>query len=208
MPRKELFTFARYSIGLLRLPARLVRALRGKHLPRKPETSRTFSEADKKSPRRKTFFCGEGISIQTLLFGQRRDKRHVTNNYALIENFIGEDPILLKYSTTITQHLRSPRWEYNVFQTENNMPKQATNCGKRMEDSRTQKGNLWYTGGDHPSPARETPPRKPEIALPRQGSSGALCKAEAGRPDKITDETAAIPPLSASAPAIRVSVPA
>ena len=54
----------------------------------------------------------------------------------------------------------------------------------------------------------ESSSRKPEIALPRQGSSGALCKAEAGRPDKITDETAAIPPLSASAPAIRVSVPA
>ena len=54
----------------------------------------------------------------------------------------------------------------------------------------------------------ESSSRKPEIALPRQGSSGALCKAEAGRPDKITDEAAAIPPLSASAPAIRVSVPA
>lgn len=54
----------------------------------------------------------------------------------------------------------------------------------------------------------ESSSRKPEIALPRQGSSGALCKAEAGRPNKITDEAAAIPPLSASAPAIRVSVPA
>ena len=64
------------------------------------------------------------------------------------------------------------------------------------------------TGGDRPSSARKAPPGSRRSPCPRQGSSGALCKAEAGRPDKITDEAAAIPPLSASAPAIRVSVPA
>ena len=64
------------------------------------------------------------------------------------------------------------------------------------------------TRGDRPSSARKAPPGSRRSPCPRQGSSGALCKAESGRPDKITDEAAAIPPLSASAPAIRVSVPA
>ena len=64
------------------------------------------------------------------------------------------------------------------------------------------------TGGDRPSSARKAPPGSRRSPCPRQESSGALCKAESGRPDKITDEAAAIPPLSASAPAIRVSVPA
>ena len=81
--------------------------------------------------------------------------------------------------------------------TGRNTPEKGGSCRMRNTPFRIFREGAKYVRAQGGRPAgngrrsfefrEESSSRKPEIALPRQGSSGALCKAEAGRPDKITD---------------------